>query len=153
MSHGLTSSRVNQKFPRLNQKKANTAREALKRDANYTNASDDEKTGNSVNQLKRIGADVINYDSYWISGQIFWSEWRHNISNKSIIEHQKDSLRKVKREMCLTDEKLNILTEGNIITWFITLFIMWSTVNVKTINHMKTINVDWTSLKIYFNLI
>merc|ERR1711962_66774 len=29
----------------------------------------------------------------------------------SIIEHQKDSLRKVKREMCLTDEKLNILTE------------------------------------------
>ena len=76
-----------------------------------------------------------------------------NISNKSIIEHQKDSLRKVKREMCLTDEKLNILTEGNIITWFITLFIMWSTVNVKTINYMKTINVDWTSLKIYFNLI
>ena len=148
MSHGLTSSRV-----KVEPKKANTAREALKRDANYTNASDDEKTGNSVNQLKRIGADVINYDSYWISGQIFWSEWRHNISNKSIIEHQKDSLRKVKREMCLTDEKLNILTEGNIITWFITLFIMWSTVNVKTINHMKTINVDWTSLKIYFNLI
>lgn len=41
-------------------KKANTAREALKRDANYTNASDDEKTGNSVNQLKRIGASDHN---------------------------------------------------------------------------------------------
>ena len=50
MSHGLTSSRV-----KVEPKKANTAREALKRDANYTNASDDEKTGNSVNQLKRIG--------------------------------------------------------------------------------------------------
>ena len=56
MSHGLTSSIV-----KVEPKKANTAREALKRDANYTNASDDEKTGNSVNQLKRIGA----YNNQW----------------------------------------------------------------------------------------
>ena len=107
-----------------------------------------------------ITHDVINYYSYSKSHTVFLVRVfgqddveTHDISNKSIIEHQKDSLRKVKREMCLTDEKLNILTEGNIITWFITLFIMWSTVNVKTINYMKTINVDWTSLKIYFNLI
>ena len=69
------------------EKKANTAREALKRDANYTNASDDEKTGNSVNQLKRIGAYnnqwrhkllLIQYESYCISGQNFWSGWRWN---------------------------------------------------------------------------
>ena len=96
-----------------------------------------------------ITYDVINYYSYSMSHTVFLARIfgqddveTHDISNKSIIEHQKDSLRKVKREMCLTDEKLNILTEGNIITWFITLFIMWSTVNVKTINYMKTINVD-----------
>ena len=96
-----------------------------------------------------ITYDVINYYSYSMSHTVFlarifgqYDVETHDISNKSIIEHQKDSLRKVKREMCLTDEKLNILTEGNIITWFITLFIMWSTVNVKTINYMKTINVD-----------
>ena len=65
-------------------RQANTAREALKRDGSYTNASDDEKTGNSVAQLK------------------------------SIIEHQKESLRKIKREMCLADEKQNLLTEGKL---------------------------------------
>jgi len=56
-------------------RQSNTAREALKRDDKYINASDDEKSGNSVGQLK------------------------------SIIEHQKDSLRKVKREMCHAEQK------------------------------------------------
>ena len=62
-------------------RQANTAREALKRDDKYINASDDEKSGNSVGQLK------------------------------SIIEHQKDSLRKVKREMCHAEQKHTQLLE------------------------------------------
>ena len=59
MSHESRVHKFQSAEQRLNRKKANTAREALKRDANYTNASDDEKTGNSVNQLKRIGAYIL----------------------------------------------------------------------------------------------
>ena len=62
-------------------RQANTAREALKRDDKYINASDDEKSGNSTGQLK------------------------------SIIDHQKDSLRKVKRELCHAEQKHNQMTE------------------------------------------
>ncbi|CAG5099600.1 Oidioi.mRNA.OKI2018_I69.XSR.g16596.t1.cds [Oikopleura dioica] len=61
-------------------RQVNTAREALKRDE-FINASDDEKTGNTVGQLK------------------------------SIIEHQKESMRKLKREMCSTEQKHHQLME------------------------------------------
>ncbi|CAG5099602.1 Oidioi.mRNA.OKI2018_I69.XSR.g16596.t2.cds [Oikopleura dioica] len=66
-------------------RQVNTAREALKRDefinASGKTGSDDEKTGNTVGQLK------------------------------SIIEHQKESMRKLKREMCSTEQKHHQLME------------------------------------------